>query len=420
MDKANIKALTELFALDLGTTKFCMGALQETADPSKKGQFSISSASVPAGGMRRGMLANMGEAREALNDLIEIAETQFKADISEVVVGVAGSHLSSRTISVGQAIETTVVTEEDVASLLAKAEQQEVHETREVLHIVPIGYRLDDREAIDEPIGFSGNKIEADFFVIDADKHYLKDLIELCNECGLQVRRLYSEPFASASVTVPDEHKQLGCAMADIGGGTTDGLVFQNGKPQHAFTINIGGKLMTNDLAVGLNLGALEAEKLKIRFGLMPRMAEDSVECQDVSGQIKLYRPAHTIPILGARLQELGSHLALNLKAFRGGLGGGLVLTGGGCEVRGMQEFYHKKMGIPVHRSKPTVAGHYNFIITADQLSGANITHPTRHATMLGLLNLEIGNLQEQMAKRSASWSSRYLGQFVNWLKELS
>jgi cell division protein FtsA len=288
------------------------------------------------------------------------------------------------------------------------------------LHIVPIGYRLDERASIDNPVGFSGKLIRGDYFIIDADKYYLKDLVDLCNESGLQVKRLYSEPFASASVTVSDDYKNVGCAMADIGGGTTDVLVFQNGRPFHSFTVNIAGKLMTNDISVGLNLNYLEAEKLKIRFGLSPRSLKETVECTNIAGQTKMYRPEHTLPILAARLQELGAHLSLHLKAFRGNLGGGLILTGGGSEVRGIQAFYHRRMGIPVHKSKPDVSGAYSFILNTDQLSGANISHPTRHATMLGLLNLEIGKIQEQMASRSASWSSRYLGQFVNWIKELS
>lgn len=420
MEKSKAKALSNIFALDLGTTKFCIGCLQQSQDPAKKGLFTIHSASAKAEGMRRGMLANMAEARQALSALVETAEAQFKCDINEVVVGVAGSHLSSRTVTISTDINNATITQDHIGQIFKRAEAQETHETREVLHIVPVGYRLDDRQSVENPVGFSGKTLLSDYFIIDADKYYLKDLVELCNESGLQVKRLYSEPFASASVTVPDEFKDIGCAMVDIGGGTTDGLVFQNNKPHKAFTINIGGKLMTNDLAVGLNLKQIDAEAIKIRFGLVPHKPDDLVECADISNMSRIYKPEHSLQILGPRIQELGAHIAQNLKSYRGNLGGGLILTGGGSEVRGMQDFFSSKMGIPVHKTKPSVASQHNFISATDQLSGTIVNYPTRQATMLGLLNLEIGKLQDDFSKQSTSWGSRYLGQFVNWVKELS
>ena len=133
------------------------------------------------------------------------------------------------------------------------------------------------------------------FFLIDADKFYLKDIVDVCNESGLQVQRLYSEPFASASVTVPDAYKQLGVALADIGGGTTDGIVFKGGRPVGAFTVNVAGKLMTSDLAIGLSISPEEAEKIKIRFGIKPRPG-DTAEVLDIRNQPKTVGPA-TLPV---------------------------------------------------------------------------------------------------------------------------
>jgi cell division protein FtsA len=420
LNKAALKALGKLYALDLGTTKFCLGALRQVQTKDKNSHFQVSSVSVPAEGMHRGMLANMNTARAAVNKLIDVAENQHGTDIREVIVGVAGSHLQSRLVTISQTLGSNSVTPADMVSLIKKAEEQEVHETREILHVVPVSYRLDDRDAVDEPLGFSGRTLFGTFFIIDADKYYLKDIVDLCNDCGLQVRRLYSEPFASASVTVPDDYKNLGCVLADIGGGTTDGLVFQNGKPHFSFTINVAGKLMTNDIAVGLNLPYEEAEKLKIRFGLKAVLPKEVIECVNIHGQIKGFQMGHVLPILAPRIQELCALLTRQLVLYRGNLGGGLILTGGGAEVRGIEEFYHNRLKIPVHRAKPHLPRNYDFISSTDSLSGSYITHPTKHATMIGLLNLEIGRVLGELSNKQTTWTDRYLGQFFNWIKELS
>lgn len=406
------KHLKNLFALDLGTTKFCLATLRETPGSAPV----VETVSVPAEGMRRGMLSNVAEARAAINSLLELAERQFGADISKVVVGIAGSHLAGQTVTVHGAVLGETVTGKDLQALVEKVESQFVSDSRELLHTVPVGYRVDARESVDDPRGFRGRVLAGEFFLIDADKFYLRDVVDLCNECGLQVVRLYSEPFASASVTVPDAHKNLGVVLADIGGGTTDGIVFKGGRPVSVFTVNVAGKLMTNDLAIGLSTTQEEAEKIKIRFGIKPRV-DDTAEMRDLRGATRLITPRDVSPILVPRVHELGGLIAQALTPFRGTLGGGLLLTGGGADVKGICEYFQKKMGIPVQRVRPVLAE--NGSISAEAtLTRSN--HPTRHATVIGLLNLELGRLSETQRTRKNSWSSRYLGQFVNWIKELS
>lgn len=406
------KHLKNLFALDLGTTKFCVATLRETpAGPA------VETVSVPAEGMRRGMLANVAEARAAINALLEQAERQWGVDVGRVVVGIAGSHLAGQTVTASCTVQGETVTTRDLMALVEKVESQYVSDSRELLHTVPVGYKVDAREAVEDPRGFRGKTLTGEFFLIDADKFYLRDVVEVCNECGLQVVRLYSEPFASASVTVPDTHKRLGVAMADIGGGTTDGLVFKAGRPVAVFTVNVAGKLMTNDLAIGLNMSHEEAEKVKIRFGIKPR-ADDSIEVRDVRGMTRTVTPKETSPILVPRIHELGGLIAKSLVPFRGSLGGGLLLTGGGADVKGITDYFQAKMGIPVSRARPMLSTDGTSVSEEDAFGKS--MHPTKHATVIGLLNLELGRLGEQQRTRKNNWTNRYLGQFFNWIKELS
>lgn len=412
MQQNQIRHLKRLIALDLGTTKFVMASLREDQESTKP---VIDSVMVPAQGMRRGMLSNLELAKNALIQLIDLAEKRFNTDITRVVVGVAGSHLDAQIVNSSIPIQSGTVTQSDIASLVHKAESQYQHASRELLHAVPICYRIDDRDSTDSPIGFTGNSLAGDFFLIDASKQYMKDIVDLCNSCGLQVVRLYSEPFASSSVTVPDSYKQLGVALADIGGGTTDGIVFKHGRPAGAFTVNVAGKLMTSDIAIGLNVNIDDAEQLKLRFGIKPR-PDDSCPVSDLHGRLCQINGRQVVAVLLPRVHELGVLLATQLIPFKGTLGAGLLLTGGGAGVHGITDYFQQKMKIPVARAKPFLAGR-NTIATEAVI---NSPHPTKLATVIGLLNLELCRLEDIEKNRKLSWTNRYIGHFINWIKELS
>jgi cell division protein FtsA len=215
-----------LFALDLGTTKFCIAALLW-----RDGNPRLEIVDVPAEGMHRGMVADFSKAERCLKELIEKAEKQMDVLMDRIIVGVAGSHLRSHMAEHVIPLNRQSCHPTHLKRLAEEVEAQAEAPFRELLHCVPISYKIDQREEIDNPLGFSGAHLHGRYFIIDSDKDYLKDVIRICNNNGLEVHRLYSEPFASASVSVDDEAKRLGLAIADIGGGTTDGIVFQNGKP---------------------------------------------------------------------------------------------------------------------------------------------------------------------------------------------
>ncbi len=387
-----------LFALDLGTTKFCIAALSwGSAEPR------LELIEVPADGMHRGMVSDFSKAERCLRELIEKAEKQLNVLISKVIVGVAGSHLRSTIVQQSLDIPHQACQTRHLKRLLEETEAKAETAFRELLHCVPIAYRIDSREETSNPLGFTASQLSARYFAIDADKDYLRDLIRVCNANGLEVQRLFSEPFASASVSVADESKNLGLAIADIGGGTTDGIIFQNGKPVKAFTINIAGSMMTRDLAMGLNVSLDEAERLKHQHGLSYYATAKELRHQLDPMAKKVFI------ILGSRIHELGAHLADELKDFRGQLGAGILLTGGGSQVIGIDRFLADRFKIHVKVSPPQ--------LQVEQVGLGFRT--TRHATALGLLNLELGR-RVSAQHTEGSWSRRYLDQFVNWIRELS
>lgn len=406
--------LKDIFALDLGTTKFCLARLCQTKDSVLP---SIETVSVEAGGMHRGMLSNMDAASAALSKLLELGEKQFAADISKVIVGIAGSHLSCKTVQARIRIPTAKVEPEILTKLSDQITCDQKDALREIIHCIPVAYRLDERDWIKNPVGFSGQYLSGEYFFIEADRHYLSDVIYLCNQNGLEVKRLIAEPYASGSVTTGLEAKRMGVVVADIGGGTTDGIIFHDEKPVSAFTINIGGKMMTRDLSIGLSLPLVEAEKVKLRYGISTTQQMDPLEVVDIAGHKKLVSEKDVYPILAPRVYELAKMIEKQVGSTIAQLGAGLVLTGGGSEIINVCPFISKVMTMRVNKVGPTFR-------LDDTLSHNDRDRPgelaSKYATVVGLLFTEFSRQIDERKMRKSRWAGHYFGQFVNWIKELS
>lgn len=409
------KASTTFVALDLGTSKFCLAAfnLGQRGLP-----LSLETISMAAGGMRRGMVANLALAKEKLALLIETAEKKLGTDINSVLVGIAGSHVSSRNIRTALPLNDDAVSVLHLSQLMALANDKFKTEGREILHVIPMEYRVDDRPPTHSPIGLSGKHLNGTFLLIEASRAYLRDVISLCNSCGLEVRRFIAEPYASAVVSTSEEERSLGVAVCDIGGGTTDGMVYLAGASFSAFTLNIAGHLMTNDLSLGLNLPFDEAERLKITVGLETNQERGTfVEAVDIKGRSVKVARENIVRILRARILELATMIAQEIRPYRGSLGAGLILTGGGSEVLGMASLLERALGIPVSLSLPRINLPER---QRDQNSNPLASHPTKLATALGMLQIEIMSQSQTRDAKFSDRSTRYLSRIVHWLKEFS
>ena len=391
-----------LYALDFGTTKFCIASL--VYDRVAK-SYALHTISVPAQGMKRGMLSDINLARKAIVNLIEKCESQLSVDIKKVAIGIAGSHLDSYHVTKQYPLNGIEITK----SFLNKIDsdiKSHPRKNRENLHTIPIAYKLDERNWIDNPLGMSANCVTSKYLIIDADRNYLKDILMVCNHSGIEVSSLYSEPLASASVTINDDQKEIGTAIADIGGGTTDGIIFQFGKPTKLFTINIGGLMMTRDLAIGLNLPHKEAEKIKMFFGLNSSETAE-IEVEDLQGNIKKINQSQVSRILHPRIYELCSLIKEQIFQFSHNMASGILLTGGGSEVKNINSVFNSNLKMNVATVQPSF-----------DINGENSVYANKFATVLGLLNLEFKKMQRK--SHTHIWNNQYFSQFVNWLKELS
>jgi cell division protein FtsA len=388
-----------IYALDLGTTKFCLAT--------KKKQ--LETVSVTAAGMLRGMLSDFDEAKETLCQLIQTAENEFGDDITKVYVGISGSHLKNYSIEKTVPIPGPEVTEKIRKDLESALISECIYPNREIIHTIPVAYYVDDR-LVKNPVGFSADQLKAQYFIVEASKNYLRDMVKLCNQCGLEVVRFVAEPLASAKVSVTGDLKKIGVGVADIGGGTTDGVIYIHNEPVKVFTLNIGGELMTKDLAVGLGLGQDEAEKLKILWGIKFNQDEESIkiEIKNAVNQKIRVDSKQVFEILEPRIDEWAHYLEKEIKPYLGQLSAGLVLTGGGAELLGLSSYLNHILKIHVQKQKP----YFDGLSETEEI-------PTRFATVSGILKMS----REEMAKDEASskrHSRNIFSPVMRWIKDFA
>lgn len=390
------------FALDLGTTKFCLAQLKVRKNRAPKIQI----VSVDAQGMRRGMVSDYNPALKAIRKLVDLGETEFNTDIRSVSIGIAGSHLEAKRCTHTALLnQDHVITEKDILDQLAELKLQNNSLTQEALHCYPQSFDLDQRTGIINPVGFRGQKLKTTATTFLSDRAYLKDIIGLINNCGLRISHLFAEPIASASVSsLRTEKKLVNYALADIGGGTTDGVIYLQEKPVDIFTINIGGKVITNDLAIGLNISYEEAEKIKIFNGMISHQPES------IPNHIKQTQ-SEVFDILAPRIAEFGNLLAKQIEPYKAFLKEGLILTGGGAGIQGLEEFLSKYLKIPVHNVKPLYQ-------RAD--SEAPREFACKYATVIGLLKLQVEAQTKLIHLEKNAKMPKYFSRLIEWFKEMS
>lgn len=392
-----MKHQSPIFAIDIGTTKMCLAVLDY---PSKQ-QPRLRTFAVSSSGMKQGMLFDFSQASSSLANLIDQAEKELNIDIDNVCVGVAGSHLGGKNIQVEKTLDG-IITIELLQKWHKETEENSKVEHMELIHCIPTGYKIDSRSSVDNPIGLSGYQIKISYFLVYADRSYLKDIIRLCNQNGLRVDSIYAEAVASASVILDEQAKENGATIVDIGGGSSDCLVFQKGHPVDIFTVNIAGMLMSADLAIGLNLDFDEAERVKKLFDLNPGSQRTLIKAKsrevsfDVSG-------ASIQKILKPRVKELSYFLAKHLIKYKGRLKGGIILTGGCSNIEGLDKYMYEILKIPVKQVNPTLCLNTNHSMNSI------------YATSLGLVNLQLNKRRTQ----KNHFKSKYISSFVNWIKEL-
>lgn len=398
-----------LHALDLGSTEMCLAQLELS-----QGKLKVSYESLPAIGMRQGLVSNLTEAADQLNTLVANAEKSWQQDIQKVCIGVPNSTISYKDAEIDLGSEP--IDGERLSQLESLVCDKVRAKGKEPLHIIARHYAVDHREMIHNPMGLEGETLTGSYNAVVANKIYLRDVVKLCNTVGLLVQDMYAESYVLSQYTLTEEQKSNGVAVIDLGGGSVNILVYQKGLPVKAAKINFGGMALTADLAAGLNLGTEEAEKLKIFWGIN-KDSDHKLTVKDIYGTSHELAVTDTLPILMNGIYACAEEINFHLVDFKGKLGAGFVLLGGTSKMLGLRELFEQIFDIPVTVPSAPLSLLENPVLAVDATGGQ---HASEHPVATSLLLFSLDKFLAEQKAKPHFFSKKHLHSFIDWLREIS
>ena len=346
-----------LVGLDIGSTKTC--ALLAEMENEQVRFLALGAAE--SKGLRKGLIVNLDSAVSSIRRAVEEAEGVANVPVESAVIGVAGSHVrgvnSRGGIPLGPRARD--IEREDVRRAIDTARNIALPEDREVLHVLPHEFIVDAQDGIRDPAGMVGQRLEANVHIVTSSIAATQNLVTAANKAGILINDTVLEPLASAEACLTQDERDLGCCLLDIGGGSTELIVYGGGVVRHTGTVAIGGDHFTNDLAVGLRTPIPEAERIKRHHGCAAAHLlhnDGAIEIASVGD-----RPPRTIfsrllmEIIEPRAQELLTQIAEDLR--RAGLDrqipAGFVMAGGGARLDGLLELTEEGFHLPARIAEP-------------------------------------------------------------------
>ena len=346
-----------LTAIDVGSAKTCALVAEMTdAGPRYRGHGVCESR-----GSRKGVIVDLEKAVVSVQKAVDEAEQSAGVAVERAMVGVAGAHVrgvnSRGGISLGRSRE---ITREDVRAAIERARSITLPEDREILHLLPQQFILDEQGSIRDPAGMLGSKLEVQVHVVTAASTATQNIVTALNRAGIHVDDTVFEPLAAADACLKNDERELGVCLADIGAGSTDLIVFHEGAVVHSGVVPIGGDHFTSDVAVGLRTPLADAEKIKKLFGcaVVTKVPEQNeIEVPAVGDRpSRLMGQRFLAEIIEPRARELFELMRDNLR--QAGVldlcGAGIVLTGGGSRLNGILEVSEDVLRRPARKAAPT------------------------------------------------------------------
>jgi len=345
--------------LDIGTTKIC-AVVGEVAS----GQVNvIGLGTFPSKGLRKGVVVNIESTVQSIKKAVEEAELMADCHITSVYAGIAGGHIKGINSHGVIAIKNKEITPSDVKRVIDAASAVAMPMDREIIHVIPQEFIVDEQDGIKDPVGMSGVRLEGRVHIVTGAITSAQNIIKCANRAGLDVDDIVLEQLGSSEAVLTQEEKELGAAIIDIGGGTTDLVIFSNGAIKHTAVFSLAGSHITNDISVGLRTPVEEAEKIKIRYGcaLTSLVRKDeTIEVPSVGGRKPRVLSRQTLAeIIEPRVEEILSLVRDELVKMGYGnlLSSGVILTGGSAILEGVPELTEQIFNLPVRRGTPVGIG---------------------------------------------------------------
>jgi len=341
--------------LDIGTTKIC-ALIGEMTD---QGVEIIGVGSHPSQGLRKGVVINIEATVSSVRRAIEEAGLMAGCEVHTVFTSISGGHVKAFNSHGIVAVKNKEVTQRDLERVIDAAKAVAIPMDREVLHVLPQDYIVDDQDGIKDPLGMSGVRLEAKVHIVTGAVTSAQNIIKCCNRTGLNVAEVVLAPLAAADAVLTDEQRELGVVLVDMGGGTTDIVIYHEGTLKHTAVLGIGGNHVTNDIAAGLRTPFNDAERIKQRYGYATAAMVSDAERVDVPSVAG--KGAGTISrqilceIIEPRLDEIFELVQKEIvkSGLDGALASGIVVTGGSVLLPGAVEMAERCLGLPVRLGVP-------------------------------------------------------------------
>jgi len=400
-----------IVGLDVGTTKIC--AVVGEVQGNKINIIGIGTH--PSIGLRKGVVVNIESTVESIQKAVEEAELMAGCEISSVYAGIAGGHITGFNSRGIVAIKGPEVTKNDVERVIDAARAVAIPMDREVIHVIPQEFIIDDQGGIQNPVGMSGVRLEAKIHIVTGAVTSAHNIVKCANRSGLDVCDIVLEPLASGEAVLTNEEKDLGTALLDLGGGTSDLAIFLGKNIKHTFVLSLGGNNLTNDISIGLRASRAEAEKIKIKYGTCVARNisnEETIEVPGMGGRKPRKLPRQILgEILEPRIEEIFT--LIKREIFRAGMdnviASGLVLTGGSSLLHGITDIAESIFDVPSRLGTPR------------GISGLiDVVNNPMYATGVGLVLYGAKNQPEKKFRiRDSNIFHRVMTRMKRWFKDV-
>ncbi|HLG19077.1 MAG TPA: cell division protein FtsA [Bdellovibrionota bacterium] len=398
--------------LDIGTTKICtiVGEMTDT------GIDIVGIGTHPSKGLRKGVVINIDSTVQSIQKAVEEAELMAGCEIHSVYAGIAGGHIRGFNSHGIVAIKDKEVKAMDIDRVIDAAKAVALPMDREVLHILPQEFIVDEQDGIRDPVGMAGVRLEAKVHIVTGAVTSAQNIVKCCNRCGLNVSDIVLEQLASADAVLTTDEKELGVAMIDIGGGTTDLVVFAQGAIKHSAVLALGGNHLTNDIAVGIRTPTAEAEEIKHKFGcamasLVDR--EETIEVPSVGGRKpRIVSRQLLCEIVEPRAEEILMLVKREIEKSGYGdlIASGLVITGGSSILDGMVELAERVFDCPVRRGVPQgIGGLVDVVSSPMYATGVGLVlYGSKQETQASKFRVREANVYAKVRARMREWFGEF------------
>lgn len=405
-----------IVGLDIGTTKICavIGELNDAGQLEVVGIGTSKST-----GMRKGVVVNIEQTVQSIRQAVEDAELMAGRQVEAVYAGIAGSHIMGINSDGLIAVKGGIVSQRDVERVLDAAKVLAIPANREVIHTLPQEFIVDNQRGIIDPLGMSGVRLEVKVHIVTGDVSAAKNIVRSCRRSNLHVADLALESLASAKAVLTREEREIGVALVDLGGGTTDVAIFANDAIKHTAVLPLGGQNLSNDIAFILRTPISAAEKIKTKYGCaLAEMArnDELIEVPSVGGREPSRVPSNLLAgICESRMEEILTLVdqILERSNYKDLLGAGIVLTGGASLIRGCQELAEDIFGRPTRIGYPLEIGGIKDVVNSPKFS-----------TAVGLLRygaeMEQSGHRKMMPGNESGIFDAILAKMKRWFIEIS